>query len=468
MKNENVDAAAPLVAGDTIVAVATPQGVGGIAVIRVSGPEAESIVATCWRGMQIEKMVTHTAHLGKIVDANGELLDEVVLTLFRGPRSFTGETVIEISCHGSKWIQREVVNALVKAGARPAAPGEFTQRAFANGRIDLAQAEGVADLIAASSRAAVRLAHRQAGGAFSRQLNELRDSLIEIGSLLELELDFSEEEVEFADRARLRGMATDILATVQRLAASYASGRAIKDGVPVVIAGAPNAGKSTLLNALLGEEKAIVTDIPGTTRDVIEDTREINGILYRFVDTAGLRVTDDVVERMGINRAEERLSLASAVLWMLDLSDSPQRDLEAIQERVATLPESAHILLLNKIDKGVRVDTLGEVSGFDAVIPVSAKECEGIEEIKTALARVAGHGLDIESDLIVTNARHYDALQRGADALQRLVEGLDLQLPGDLLAQDLRAATYFIGSVTGSVSEDDLLSSIFANFCIGK
>ncbi len=464
-----------LVSGDTVVAVATPQGVGGIAVIRLSGPDADEIASRCWKGVPIDKMVSHTAHLGKIIDPRGELLDEVVLTIFRAPRSFTGETVIEIACHGSKWIQREIVNTLVHAGARPAGPGEFTQRAFASGRLDLAQAEAVADLIAASSRAALRLAQKQAGGDFSRQLNALRESLIEIGSLLELELDFSEEEVEFADRLKLRDMAERILATVERLAASYSTGRAIKEGVPVVIAGAPNAGKSTLLNALLGEEKAIVTDIPGTTRDVIEDTREIDGILYRFIDTAGLRVTDDVVERMGINRAEERIATASAILWMLDMSDAPERDLEQILARIDTLPDTSHILLLNKTDK-LSVDFLlaeweegrGIRDRFASVIPVSAKNGKGVDEVKEQLALAAGAGMDLEAELIVTNARHYDALQRGADALRRLIEGLDLNLPGDLLAQDLRAATYYIGSVTGSVSEDDLLASIFANFCIGK
>lgn len=357
---------------DTIAAISTAPGTGGIAVIRVSGPEAFGIVSGCWTGKNLDECRTHTAHLGRIVGADGEPIDKVVLTLFRAPNSYTGENCVEISCHGSVWIQREIVNRLVRLGARPAEPGEFTQRAFMNGRMDLAQAEGVVDLIAASSRAAHRLAMQQANGSFSRHLESLRSQLVDYASLLELELDFSEEEVEFADRKRLLDLADEIIRVIRGLADSYAAGKAFKEGIPVVIAGAPNAGKSTLLNRLLDEEKAIVSDIPGTTRDIIEDTREIDGILFRFVDTAGLRRTDDTVERIGIERAEERLSRAAVILWLVDASTSSKASaasetgatdssesignieiesaLMEIQEKISSLPSAHHIILLNKSD----------------------------------------------------------------------------------------------------------------------
>lgn len=460
-----------VVEGETIVAVATAAGVGGIAVVRVSGAEAEEICSRCWKGMEIGKMGTHTAHLGRILAGDGSVIDEVVLTLFRGPRSFTGETVIEISCHGSEWIQREIVNRLIEAGARAAGPGEFTQRAYLNGRIDLAQAEGVADLIAASSRASHRMAMRQTTGEFSSHLNSLRDRLIELASLLELELDFSEEEVEFADRERLRSLTESLRETISRLAASYKSGRGIKEGVPVVIAGAPNAGKSTLLNQLLGEEKAIVTDIAGTTRDVIEDTCEIGGIRFRFVDTAGLRTTDDMVERIGIDRAEQRISKASIILWMLDMS-APAEEvndaLSEIRERVGNLPDISHILVCNKQDEvsGERGIAVGDY--FDEVISISAKEGTGVEELRGLLVSKAQSDYNLETDIIISNARHYESLKRGAEALERLSSGLTDGLSGDFLAQDLREALFHVGEVTGTISTPDLLKSIFENFCIGK
>ena len=291
----------------TIAAIATPAGQGGIAVIRVSGRDAFDIVQKMWRGKPLAQCTSHTAHLGNILQEDGSVLDQAVITLFRAPNSFTGEDTVEISLHGSRWIQREALNELLHCGAKPAGPGEFSQRAFANGRMDLAQTEAVADLIAAESRAAHRLALSQMSGAFSRKLNELREQLIHFGSLLELELDFSEEDVEFADRTQLINSAKETLEIVQRLAHSYKSGRAFKEGVPVAIAGAPNVGKSTLLNRLLDCDKAIVSDIPGTTRDIIEDTREIGGILFRFIDTAGLRDTADTVERIGIERATDTL-----------------------------------------------------------------------------------------------------------------------------------------------------------------
>lgn len=455
---------------DTIAAIATPAGVGGIAVIRVSGPESIEIVGRCWQGKPLSDMKSHTVKLGKILAEDGSVLDEVVLTLFRAPRSFTGETVVEIACHGSKWIQREIVNRLVHCGARPATAGEFTQRAFLNGRIDLAQAEGVADLIAASSRASHRLAQRQASGEFSSYLNSLRESLIEVASLLELELDFSEEDVEFADREKMRNLVDGILSTLRRLAASYSSGRAIKEGVPVVIAGAPNAGKSTLLNALLGEEKAIVTNIPGTTRDVIEDTREIGGVLFRFVDTAGLRTTIDVVEQMGITRAEQRIERASIVVWVLDMTEEYEDKLAEIRSRASSQPDAKHILVCNKIDKLVNpIEALGQtMPEFYSIVEMSAREGKGVDKLIDALTEAASNNLDLSQDIIVSNARHYDAILRGIEALERLEQGMTNGLSGDFLAQDLREALHHLSMLTGSISTPDLLASIFENFCIGK
>lgn len=496
---------------DTIVAVSTPQGVGGIAVIRLSGRDPEAVLSGCWRGKALDSMVSHTAHLGKILLDDGSVLDEVVVTLFRSPKSFTGENVVEISCHGSRWIQREIVNLLVRHGARPAEPGEFTKRAFLNGRLDLAQAEGVADLIASSSRAAHRLAMQQANGKFSEYLDGLRDQLVEFASLLELELDFSEEEVEFADRTRLRELADKILTVIERLSASYASGRALKEGVPVVIAGAPNAGKSTLLNRLLDEDKAIVSDIPGTTRDIIEDTREIGGILFRFVDTAGLRQTDDKVERIGIDRAEERLSRAAIVLWMVDATGDVAKELEDIKRRIAGLSDARHIVVCNKIDKipvseGCSVkdavetafgdtvdgesDLFTEESGLFAAesdlfadlgssaqsgesqavpfIKISASTGEGVDELEKIMTEKVRGMIGEESDMIVTNARHYAALVRGAESLRRARAALETNLSADFIAQDIRETLHYFSTLTGTITTPDLLASIFTRFCIGK
>lgn len=468
--------------GDTIVAVSTPPGIGGIAVIRLSGKDAIKILSKCWKGASLDEMVTHTAHLGKILFEDGKALDEVVVTYFKGPRSYTGEDVVEISCHGSRWIQREMVNLLVRHGARPADPGEFTKRAFLNGRLDLAQAEGVIDLISSSSRASHRMAMQQANGRFTTYLNQLRDSLIEFASLLELELDFSEEEVEFADRERLRDLADEIIRVLDRLAASYFTGKALKDGVPVVIAGAPNAGKSTLLNQLLDEDKAIVSDIPGTTRDVIEDTCEINGILFRFADTAGLRDTLDSVERIGISRAEERLSKASIVLWLLDMTGDVNAALEEIEGRVEALPEASHVLLCNKTDLmetlenslqetvNLSEDSLQERirNKFSSVLQISASRGEGIDELRETMCSLACREYNPETDMILTNGRHYAALLRGSEALKRARVALDTGLSADFIAQDVRESLHHLGTLTGAISTPDLLASIFTRFCVGK
>lgn len=473
---------------DTICAVSTPAGEGGLAVIRLSGPRAFEIADKAWRGRKLSEAPSHTAHFGTITaDASGTPLDEAVATLFRAPASFTGEDTVEFSCHGSRWIQREVMSRLVSLGARPAGAGEFSQRAFLNGRIDLAQAEGIADLIAASSRAAHRLAMRQVKGSFSRKLEDLRSRLVELASLLELELDFSEEDVEFADRAKLVALAGETIALVERLADSYRAGEAFKSGVPVVIAGRPNAGKSTLLNRLLRDDRAIVSDIPGTTRDIIEDTREIGGVLFRFYDTAGLRDTSDRVEQLGIERAEAALAKAAIVLWLADPTQPGyEADLREIARRVDDYPEAGHLLLINKADLAgdgelaevaqggdLAADlakVAGEAEGASGlrVLRISAKEGEGIEALDAAMVEMATQEHDPESELIVTNARHAEALRAGAEALRRAREGMESGLSADFIAQDIREALHHLGTVTGAVTTDTLLHQIFARFCIGK
>lgn len=491
----------------TIAAVSTPAGTGGIAVVRISGPDAIEIVDGAWRGKPLKEIAGHTATLGRYVSTSGELIDECLATLFRAPRSFTGEDVVEISVHGSVWIQREIMADLIRRGARAAGPGEFTQRAFLNGRLDLAQAEGVADLIAASSKAAHDLAVSQTRGRFSREFEVLRERLIEFASLLELELDFSEEDVEFADRANLRSLAGAILAKVERLADSYASGAVLKDGIPVVIAGIPNAGKSSLLNMLLGEDKAIVTDIPGTTRDVIEDTAEIDGILFRFTDTAGLRQSDDMVESIGIERAKEKIRTARIVIWVFDPFADDARQIREIREIMREDPDRKLIVLVNKSDlAGVKNHRMTESpdtdefilktghshnegndtasltedtqrgddadASFESVIkdaiPFSAKTGEGYGMLKQRLKKMSYNGYDPGQELIVTNARHYEALTRGAESLRQAIAGIDSNLSADFIAQDVREALHFLGTITGSVTTPDLLTSIFTHFCIGK
>lgn len=464
---------------DTIVAVATPHGEGGLAVIRVSGPEAFPLVEKMWRGKDLASCGSHTAHLGLLIQEDGTVLDQAVATLFRAPNTFTGEDTVEISVHGSRWIQRETINRLVRLGARPAGPGEFSQRAFMNGRMDLAQAEAVADLISAGSKAAHRLAMQQMSGAFSHKLEELRRQLVHFCSLLELELDFSEEDVEFADRSALIASATETLRVVRRLAHSYATGKVFKEGVPVAIAGAPNAGKSTLLNRLLDDDKAIVSDIPGTTRDVIEDTCEIRGTLFRFFDTAGLRDTDDTVERIGIERAKERIGRAAVTLWVIDPSQPLRPQAEQFTPHTET-GNSTDILLINKSDLASAemsgneaiVDKLKEYAGADFdkchVISISAKTGEGLGELEEALLRASVTDHDPDSELIVTNARHYEALTAGAEALDRAIAGLQTGVPTDLVAQDVRESLHHLGLVTGAVTTSDILTSIFQNFCVGK
>ncbi len=450
---------------DTIVAVSTAHGIGGIAVIRVSGNQAIEIVNSAWQGINLVKAKSHTAHLGYIIDKQGNPIDQVVLTIYRNPKSFTGEDIIEIACHGSLWIQRELTNELVRRGCRPARGGEFSQRAFLNGKIDLAEAEGIADLIASSSRAAHRLAISQMRGDFSKKLSDLRQKLLNFVSLLELELDFSEEDVEFADRSQLVQLATTIKNIVDKLADSFSIGTSIKDGIPVAIAGVTNVGKSTLLNKLLHEEKAIVSDIHGTTRDFVEDTIEIKGILFRFIDTAGLRDTTDIVENLGIERAEKKIKDASLLLWVIDPTVEINPQIDRLRHAQQSLTEEQKlIIVVNKKDIAT-IDT--QLIGEYNVVEISAKTGEGINELERQL--VATYETETEKhDIIITNARHYQALIKASETLERILDGLDNGLPGDFVSQDIRECMHYLGEITGNITTDDLLGNIFANFCIGK
>ncbi len=425
---------------DTICAISTPHGVGGIAVIRISGRDAIAIVDRLWKGRRLSESASHTAHLGTIVDDNGEILDQAVATVFRGPNSFTGEDVVELSVHGSKWIQRETINLLVRTGCRIADAGEFTRRAFASGRLDLAEAEAVADVIASSSRAAHRVAMRQMRGDFSGRLNSLREQLLELASLLELELDFSEEDVEFASRRKLLDLADEIHRVVTRLAATFATGSALKEGIPVSIVGATNVGKSTLLNLLLHDDRAIVSDIHGTTRDVIEDTMEIGGVLFRLIDTAGLRSTTDTIEALGIERTINKLKNASIILWMVDATAGQENAAKSWAEIESHLsPEQHLIAVVNKIDA-----------------------------LEQALVNASGTGDLSHNDIMVTNARHYEALTHAANAIARAIDGLKAGLSGDFIAQDIRETLHYLGEITGTITTPDILATIFSRFCIGK
>ena len=480
---------------DTICAPATVPGTGAISVIRVSGPEALTIadkVITCRKG-SISEAAGYTIKFGNIYDASGALLDEVLASVFRAPHSYTGENSVEISCHASSYIVSSIMDLLYAAGCRAAEPGEFTQRAFLNGKMDLAQAEAVADVIASQNAAAHRIAFKQMKGGFSSELKGMRSELLELVSLMELELDFSEEEVEFADRTRLNELLAALIAHVSRLIDSFKLGNAIKNGVPVAIAGATNTGKSTLLNALLGEDRAIVSDVHGTTRDTVEETLNIDGVLFRFIDTAGLRETEEIVEKIGIERTFKKISEASIVLGMVDLTRDFESTCETINEIIEKVDFSSQklVFLLNKTDicevnknvsivnfivssldnKGVRASLIENAAGtsdFTPIIGISAKTGSGIDTLRSILASSQRDLLADSDTTLVTNQRHVQALSDARTSLLRVQEGLAFGLPTDLAAQDIREAIYHIGSIVGEISADEVLGNIFKNFCIGK
>lgn len=462
---------------DTICAISTPPGIGGIAVARVSGPESIKITQSLWKGVDLTQVKSHTAHLGNILDCDGSVLDQALVTVFKAPNSFTGDDVVEISVHGSKYIQRQLINALISSGARLADPGEFTRRAFISGKLDLAQAEAVADMIASSSKAAHRIAINQMRGGFSKRLSSLREQLLELASLLELELDFSEEDVEFASRKKLLKIAIDVNTEVNRLLHSFKSGSAIKDGIPVAIVGETNAGKSSLLNTILGDDKAIVSDIHGTTRDIIEDTIEVGDYLFRFMDTAGLRDTTDKIESIGIDRAYSAISHARIVILVID-STQPlnTQPLQYIHNNIESDDLTKLIIALNKSDLDCTVLATTEIrealknckiTSEVPILPISAKNGIGIDMLLNELQKTVA--ADDETDnVMITNLRHCEALTKAADSSQRIISGLQDNLSGDLIAQDLRETIFHLGTITGTITSQDILTNIFSRFCIGK
>ena len=493
----------------TICAPATIPGTGAISIIRVSGEDSLAIADKVIdvKGESLSETEGYRLRYGTIFADDGSVLDNVIVSVFRAPHSYTGENSVEISCHASRFIVNAVLELLVNAGARIAAPGEFTRRAFVNGKMDLAQAEAVADVIASQSAAAHRVAMNQLKGGFSSELKTLREKLLTMTSLLELELDFSEEDVEFASRSELGALVEETLAHIVRLTDSFSRGNAIKNGVPVAIVGATNTGKSTLLNALLGEERAIVSDIAGTTRDTIEETLNLGGVMFRFIDTAGIRETDEVVEKIGIERTFRKLNEASIVLGMTDLSrgeDTVLSDAEYIWDKVnASSSDREFVLLVNKCDvDGIESEEAGSGTGSRAgyvetgseaccagkagkmarieaalrekgivtkMIPISAKTGSGLPELTETLAEIGRRITGDTDETLVTNIRHYEALSRAATALGRVRDGLKVAtLPPDLIAQDLREALYHLGEIVGEISTDEVLGNIFRKFCIGK
>ncbi|MFD2512579.1 tRNA uridine-5-carboxymethylaminomethyl(34) synthesis GTPase MnmE [Pontibacter locisalis] len=451
---------------DTIVAVATAPGVGAIAVIRLSGPEAITITNEVFKGKDLTKQASHTIHFGTIRD-EGKILDEVLVSLFVGPHSYTKENVVEISCHGSDFIVQQIVKLLLKHGARLANAGEFTKRAFLNGQFDLAQAEAVADLISSDSALSHEVAMKQMRGGFSQEIKRLRAELVHFASMIELELDFGEEDVEFADRDQLRTLILNIQQIIRELLKSFELGNVIKNGVPTVIVGKPNAGKSTLLNKLLNEEKAIVSDVPGTTRDFIEDEINIEGVTFRFIDTAGLRETTDKVEAIGVERTMQKLSQSSLIIYLFDITEVTAGEVQAELDRLN--PKKLPIVAVaNKIDQAAP-EKLAAFASIENLVQISAAEGANLEDLKNALVEKVNLGkLNTQSQTIVTNLRHVDSLNKTYAALDDVLNGLGLGMSGDLVAADIRRALYSLGEITGEITTDDLLDNIFTKFCIGK
>ena len=465
---------------ETIVALATPSGAGAVAIIRISGIQAISIANEVFRSVRnkdLTKQKTHTIHLGHIVDpstSSGQekTLDQVLVSVFKNPNSYTGEDVVEISCHGSVFIQQQIIQLLLRKGCRMAQPGEFTLRSFLNGKMDLSQAEAVADLINSDNEASHQIAMQQMRGGFSSEIAKLREELLNFASLIELELDFSEEDVEFADRTQFKELLNRIEFVLKRLIDSFAVGNVIKNGIPVAIVGEPNVGKSTLLNALLNEERAIVSNIAGTTRDTIEDELVIDGIGFRFIDTAGIRDTKDVVESIGIQKTFEKIEQAQVVIILPNPSKGGTSIKQEIEQLKNKYPQKPFIVVINKVDllSENELNTITSQLTTDncELLPISAKQNIGIEELKNTLLSFVNTGALRNNETIVTNTRHYDSLLKALEEIQKVRFGLESGLSADLMAIDIRQALYYFGEITGQVTNDELLGNIFANFCIGK
>ena len=470
-----------MISQETIVALASPSGAGAIAVIRLSGTGALTIAEQVFQSVSeksLSKQKTHTIHLGHIVD-EGKVLDQVLLSIFKNPHSYTGEDVIEISCHGSTYIQQQIIQLLLRKGCRMAQAGEFTLRAFLNGKLDLSQAEAVADLISSDNEASHQIAMQQMRGGFSNEIAKLREELLNFASLIELELDFAEEDVEFADRSQFSELLTRIEFVLKRLIDSFAVGNVIKNGIPVAIVGEPNVGKSTLLNALLNEERAIVSEIAGTTRDTIEDELVIGGIGFRFIDTAGIRETKDVVESIGIKKTFEKIEQAQVVLYLVDgcqlsVVGKLENLIIEINKTKNQFPQKPIIIVINKKDliSEDAVSTINKklttVNGDQTTIFISAKNNIGIDELKNQLLSFVNTGALRNNETIVTNTRHYDSLLKALEEIQKVKFGLQSNLSSDLMAIDIKQALYYFGEITGEVTNDELLGNIFANFCIGN
>ena len=452
---------------DTIVALATPAGTGAIGIIRLSGPEAISIANSVFKGKDLTKQASHTLHFGKIMNGN-VVVDEVLASIFVAPHSYTKENSVEFSCHGSAYIIAQIIKLLISKGARMAKAGEFTMRAFLNGQLDLSQAEAVADLIASQNAASHQIAMNQMRGGFSSELQALRSELINFASLVELELDFSEEDVEFANREQMKNLILQILKVINRLIGSFELGNAIKNGIPVVIAGKPNVGKSTLLNALLNEERAIVSEIAGTTRDTIEDEVSLQGLRFRFIDTAGIRETDDVIEAKGVARSMEKINSSAVILYVYDAAQTSLSELETIISEFKPIIEknnSTLFLIENKSDKNTTAPY--EIEGLRN-IQISALLKTGMQTLENELVKLVDVAALESGQSIVSNLRHAEALQNAATALEKVLNGIDNPITSDFLAIDIKQALYHLGEITGSISTDDLLDNIFSKFCIGK
>mgnify|MGYP000561875847 CR=1 FL=1 len=470
-----------MIYNDSIVALATPSGAGAISIIRVSGQNAIEIGASVFKSIKNKNLAqqkSHTLHLGHIID-DGKTLDEVLISIFKGPNSYTGENTIEISCHGSTYIQQQIIQLLLRKGCRMANAGEFTLRAFLNGKLDLSQAEAVADLISSDNEASHQIAMQQMRGGFSNEIAKLREELLNFASLIELELDFAEEDVEFADRTQFHELLNRIEFVLKRLIDSFAVGNVIKNGIPVAIVGEPNVGKSTLLNALLNEERAIVSDIAGTTRDTIEDELVIGGVSFRFIDTAGIRETKDVVENIGIQKTFEKIEQAQVVLYLVDGSElmvdgALDTLIVALNKTQNQYPQKPIVIVINKkdlISEKITIainEKLATNNQQLTTIFISAKNKEGIDELKNKLLSFVNTGALRNNETIVTNTRHYDSLLKALDEIQKVKFGLESNLSSDLMALDIKEALYHFGLITGQVTNDELLGNIFANFCIGK